>query len=81
MMAHPYLKFEPLFGANSLIDIVFQTYDCLVAGMIIWDKVYHELSLKIETGPLFPLEIYIQFYNYCHHNEVILTSEKLIYIW
>ena len=69
MMAHLYLEIEPLFGANSLIDIVFWTYDCLVAGIIIWNKDYHELTLKIGTGPLFPLEIYITIYNICHDND------------
>ena len=76
MMTHPYLKIEPLFGANSLLDIVFQTYDCLVAGIIICNQVYHELTLKIETGPLFPLEIYIPFYNNGHHNDDSFTFEK-----
>ena len=70
MMTNFSLKTEPLFGTNSLVVIVFQTYDHLVAGIISSHKVYHELPLKIETGPLFPLEIYIQFYNKRHHDDV-----------
>ena len=35
------------------------TYDHWIAGIIIGRKVYHELTLKIETGPLFPVEIYL----------------------
>jgi len=31
----------------------------LVTGIIIWEQVYHELTLKIETTPSFPVEIYI----------------------
>ncbi len=81
MMTYPYLKIEPLVGDNSLIDIVFQTYDCLVSGIIICNKVYHELRLKIETGPLFPLETYIAIYKNCHHDDDRFNFEKQINIW
>ena len=76
MMTYPYLKIEPLVGANSLIDIVFQTYDHWIASIIICNKVYHELTLKIETGPLFPMEIYITIYNNRHHNDDSFIFEK-----
>ena len=56
--------------------IVFYTYDHLITGIIIWGQVYHELTLKIETGPLFPVEIYIAVYNNCHHNDDTFNFEK-----
>jgi len=48
----------------------------LVTGIIILEHVYHELTLKIETGPLFPVEIYIAVYNYFHHNDETFNFKK-----
>lgn len=77
MMTPQSLEIKYLFGDNSLVVIVFQTYDHLVAGIFICRKVHHELSLKIETGPLFQLEIYIIFYINSHHDDDNNTPRKI----
>jgi len=71
------LEIESVFGGNSLVVIVFGLMITWLKVQLFYYKVCHELTLKIETRPLFQLEIYIMFYNCCHHNDGTVHAQKL----